>query len=155
VSGLSRVQAFEFLTRSGAFESEMSLDWLTRFNRMFDQGWIYYALKGPEVLAVGGAYRIPEWQPSYRHHVPRYETGTCLYIPFFACQSADRLLLLKFLRQFVNTHPELTQYIYESKRPRPHKKCLRILRPKLARPAESPGFFRRIRILPPELARVA
>lgn len=112
------IQVHELVKASGFFEWESEFEWITRLNRLQKQGWLYTAFAGERLMAVAGAFRIPEWRNEYRDRLPDQEEGSILYIPFFISRFERMTDPLKLLHQFLHAHPDLTKVIFHRKKPR-------------------------------------
>lgn len=154
------IKAYELVRSSEVFFDRASLEWASQFYSMYKRGWLYGATQGEELLAVAGAFRIPEWDEKYRHEIPEKESGNLLYVSFFCSQSSDNTVALKLLKCFLRENPEIEEIIYFKKDWDAGRKRFKLIKPKdacwenaLHEISDSyPTKRKRIVIEPPEFA---
>lgn len=109
------IQAYELVRRSDVFFDRAPLEWTRQFYSMHKRGWLYGATEGERLLAIAGAFRIPEWDERYRYEIPEFECGNLLYVSFFCSQSDDITVALKLLKHFLKENSDVNEMIYYKK----------------------------------------
>lgn len=154
------IQAFDFTAKSSIFEEESLSFWCELMIRLYDRGFLYGCFRGDDLMAVAGLCRISEWQDRYLEQIPDQESGSCLYIPFFALESLRTQDPMQMLRRYLHDHSEVDEIIYCEKFRRAGRdvpkqiKRRRILRNHGNRFEENQTYKTRIGVLPPELVNL-
>jgi hypothetical protein len=128
-------QICDLVIRSGVCPEIMPLEWMRRILYMHRRRWLYCSLKGNQVVAVAGAYRIPEWDDKYLHVLPEAEEGNILYVPFVAAEGKIPVAPLRLLRFSLRENPNVREVIYYRKNLHAGKKHFTV-RPREHAPVE-------------------
>jgi len=110
------IEAYDFLETSGFFEDKNALDWIQKLNTMYDRGWLYASMRGDELLAVAGAFRVPAWDPKYLSEPPERDEGEVLFISFFSNNQGDHSIPLKLLKYFLKQHRGIKEVVFYRKK---------------------------------------
>ncbi len=105
----------DLVIASGVCPEIMPLEWMRRLIYMHRRRWLYCSVKGTEVLAVVGAYRIPEWNDQTADRMPECDSGDILYIPFVAGEGKVNIALLRLLRYCLRENHGVREVIYYKK----------------------------------------
>lgn len=109
------IKAYDFLRRSELFRDEMDLQWLTRFVRMVNRGWVYTSMDGEELTALAGAYRIQSAEEALQSELPEKEQGSILFISFFISEQGNTASALKALKAYLRRNPDVRSVLYYKK----------------------------------------
>lgn len=121
-------QICDLVLTSDIYPEQMPLEWMSRLIQMHHHRWLYCSMKGEELVAVGGAYRIQSWDDSYLYQLPESENGDILFIPFVAAKREFKTALLRLLRFCLKDNPGIREIIYFKKQT-PHNAQEIIRRP--------------------------
>jgi hypothetical protein len=105
----------DLVIRSGICPEVMPLQWMRRLLTMHKRRWLYCSVKGSELIAVVGAFRIREWDDRYLDWLPEKEGGNILYIPFIAAEGSVPIAPLRLLRYCLRENPGVREVIYYKK----------------------------------------
>lgn len=105
----------DLIIRSGICPEVMPLQWMRRLLYMHKKRWLYCSVKGSELIAVVGAFRIREWDEKYLDRLPEKEEGEILYVPFIAAEGNIPIAPLRLLRYCLRENPGVREVIYYKK----------------------------------------
>lgn len=93
-----------------------SLQWISHLLTLHRRHWLYCSFLGQELIAVAGAYRIPEWNEQFRYELPEKAEGDTLYIPFFVSKEAVSIAPLRLLKFCLRENPQVREIVYSRKK---------------------------------------
>lgn len=122
-------KVYDLVLASEACPHLLPAQWMSRLLYMHRRGWLYCSVKGSELMAVAGAFRIRQWDEKYRDKLPEKEEGDLLYVPFVASEGKIPVAVLRLLRYCLRENPGIKKVIYDRKSQDParEKFCVRDL----------------------------
>ena len=109
------IKTYDLLKKSDVFYDKTELEWASYVLRLYEKGWLYSAVHNGDIIAVAGAFRIPEWEERYQHELPDQEFGSILYVAFFAADSDNPSVPLKLLKHYLKENTQISEIIFYNK----------------------------------------
>ncbi|MFZ5802707.1 MAG: hypothetical protein ACOY3K_06330 [Candidatus Omnitrophota bacterium] len=110
-------KVFELVKASGVFQKKWDSELMDDLFRMHDRRWLYCSFRGSDLLAVAGAFRIPEWDDRYFNELPEVDEGEILYVPFLVSTADEPLVPLRLVKFCLRENASIKEIIYYKKYP--------------------------------------
>lgn len=108
-------KVYDLVLASEACPHLLPAQWMSMLLYMHRRGWLYCSIRGNELFAVAGAFRICSWDEKFREKLPEREEGSTLYIPFVASDGSLPVAVPRLLRYCLRQQPGVQKVVYYRK----------------------------------------
>ncbi|HTL48365.1 MAG TPA: hypothetical protein VL688_09950 [Verrucomicrobiae bacterium] len=117
---------YELVLSSEACPHLLPAQWMSTLLYMHRRRWLYCSVKGSQLNAVLGAYRIKAWDEKGKDKMPEKEEGDILYIPFVASEGKIPIAVRRLVKYCLRENPGIKKIVYYRKSMDPARDRFRI-----------------------------